>query len=59
MLYSTNWSGSDLTLQARGGGGAQSLEWPNPQLPIRNLLLYDAQTWWLLVLSLRHVLTKF
>ena len=33
------------TLSARGGGGAQRPGWPNSQLPIRNLLLYDAQTW--------------
>ena len=38
-----------------GPRGAQWPGWPNSQLPIRNLLLYDAQTLWLLV---RHVLTK-
>ena len=27
--------------------------WPNSQLPIRNLLSYDAQTWWLLVFILK------
>ena len=26
-------------------GGAQRPGWPNSQLPIRNLLSYDAQTW--------------
>ena len=35
-----------------GGGGAQRPGWPNSQLPIRNLLSYDAQTWWLLVFIL-------
>ena len=29
----------------RPGGGAQRPGWPNSQLPIRNLLSYDAQTW--------------
>ena len=33
----------DLTLS--GPGGAQRPGWPNSQLPIRNLLSYDAQTW--------------
>ena len=28
-----------------GGGGAQRPGWPNSQLPIRNLLSCDAQTW--------------
>ena len=44
-----------LTLSGpgRGGGGAQRTRWPNSQLPIRNLLLYDAQTWWLLVFILK------
>ena len=28
-------------------GLAQRPGWPNSQLPIRNLLLYDTQTWWL------------
>ena len=32
-----------LTLS--GPGGAQRPGWPNSQLPIRNLLSYDAQTW--------------
>ena len=36
--------------------------WPNSQLPIRNLLSYDAQTWWLLVFILKarsdHILAK-
>ena len=27
--------------------------WPNSHLPIRNLLSYDAQTWWLLVFILK------
>ena len=39
-----------LTLS--GLGGAQRPGWPNSQLPIRNLLSYDAQTWWLLVFVL-------
>ena len=29
----------------RPGGGAQRPGWPNSQLPIRNLLSNDAQTW--------------
>ena len=33
-----------LTLSGPGGG-AQRPGWPNSQLPIRNLLSYDAQTW--------------
>ena len=33
-------------------GGAQRPGWQNSQLPIRNLLSYDAQTWWLLVFIL-------
>ena len=33
-----------LTLSGLGGG-AQRPGWPNSQLPIRNLLSYDAQTW--------------
>ena len=32
-----------LTLS--GPGGDQRPGWPNSQLPIRNLLSYDAQTW--------------
>ena len=36
-----------------GGAGAQRPGWPNSQLPIRNLLPYDAQTWWLLVFILK------
>ena len=43
-------------------GGAQRPGWPNSQLPIRNLLSYDAQTWWLLVFILKtpfgHILAK-
>ena len=43
-------------------GGAQRPGWPNSQLPIRNLLSYDAQTWWLLVFILEtpfgHILAK-
>ena len=39
-----------LTLS--GPGGAQRPGWPNSQLPIRHLLSYDAQTWWLLVFIL-------
>ena len=49
-----------------GGGGSEArmakltaanqkpliLWWPNSQLPIKNLLSYDAQTWWLLVFIL-------
>ena len=35
-----------LTLSGPGGGGgAQRLGWPNSQLPIRNLLSHDVQTW--------------
>ena len=34
---------SKLTLS--GLGGAQRPGWPNSQLPLRNLLSYDAQTW--------------
>ena len=34
----------DLTLSGLGGG-AQRPGWSNSQLPIRNLLSYDAQTW--------------
>ena len=34
---------SPLTLS--GPEGAQWPGWPNSQLPIRNLLSYDAQTW--------------
>ena len=49
-----------LTLS--GPGGAQRPGWPNSQLPIRNLLSYDAQTWWLLVFILEtpfgHILAK-
>ena len=37
----------------RPGGGAQRPGWPNSQLTIRNLLLYDAETWWLLVFILK------
>ena len=44
---------SVLTLSGPGGGGAQKPGWPNSQLPIRNLLFYDAQTWWLLVFILK------
>ena len=29
----------------RPWGGAQRPGWPNSQLPVRNLLSYDAQTW--------------
>ena len=32
--------------------------WPDLQLPFRNFLSYDVQTFRLVVLSLRHVLTK-
>ena len=50
-----------LTLSGPGGG-AQRPGWPNSQLPIRNLLSYDAQTWWLLVFILKtpfgHILAK-
>ena len=50
--------------QARGGGGgAQRPGWPNSQLTIRNLLFYDAKTWWLLVFILKahsdQILAKF
>ena len=49
-----------LTLS--GPGGAQRPGWPNSQLPIRNLLSNDAQTWWLLVFILEtpfgHILAK-
>ena len=34
-------------------GGAQRPGWPNSQLTIRILLLYDAETWWLLVFILK------
>ena len=34
-----------LTLSGPGGGGVQRPGWPNSQLPIRNLLSNDAQTW--------------
>ena len=34
-------------------GGAQRPGGPNSQLTIRNLLLYDAETWWLLVFILK------
>ena len=34
-------------------GPAQRPGWPNSQLTIRNLLLYDAETWWLLVFILK------
>ena len=37
-----------LTLSGPGGG-PQRPGWPNSQLTIRNLLLYDAETWWLLI----------
>ena len=51
---------SALTLS--GPGGAQRPGWPNSQLPIRNLLSYNAQTWWLLVFILEtpfgHILAK-
>ena len=42
-----------LILSGPGGGGAQRPRWPNSQLTIRNLLLYDAETWWLLVFILK------
>ena len=49
-----------LTLS--GPGGVQRPGWSNSQLPIRNLLSYDAQTWWLLVFILEtpfgHILAK-
>ena len=32
-----------------GGGGAHRPWWPNSELPVKNLLPYDAQTLWLLV----------
>ena len=35
------------------GLGAQRPRWPNSQLTIRNLLLYDAETWWLVVFILK------
>ena len=37
-----------------GGGGRDSEAWttPSSQLPIRNLLFYDVQTWWLFVFIL-------
>ena len=41
LAYQANPIG--LTLS--GPGGAQRPGWPNSQLPIRNLLSYDAQTW--------------
>ena len=34
-----------LVLTLSGPGGGQRPGWPNSQLPIRNLLSYDAQTW--------------
>ena len=34
-----------LILILSGPGGAQRPRWPNSQLPIRNLLSNDAQTW--------------
>ena len=40
-----------LTLSGPGWG-VQRPGWPDSQLPIRNLLFYDAQTWWLLVFIL-------
>ena len=43
--------GSCLTLS--GPGGAQRPGWPKSQLPIRNILTYDAQTWWILVFILK------
>ena len=36
---------SDCLNPIRPGGGAQRPGWPNSQLPIRNLLSNDAQTW--------------
>ena len=39
--------------EARLRGPAQRPGWPNSQLTIRNLLLYDAETWWLLVFVLK------
>ena len=34
-----------VALTLSGPGGAQRPGWPNSQLPIRNFLSYDAQTW--------------
>ena len=47
MLWSLN------PIRPGGGGGAQRPGWPNSELTIRNLLLYDAETWWLLVFILK------
>ena len=51
-----------LTLSGPGGGGTQWPGWPNSQLPIWNLLLYDAQACWLLGSILKahsdQILTK-
>ena len=33
--------------------GAERPGWANSQLPLRNILSYDAQTWWLLVFILK------
>ena len=44
---------SGLAGGGKGGGGAQRPGWPSSQLPIRNLLLYDSQTWWILVFILK------
>ena len=55
------WKSFNL-IRPGGGGGAQRPRWSNSQLPIRNLLSYDAQTWWLLVFILEtpfgHILAK-
>ena len=36
-----------------GGEGTQGPGWPNSQLPFKNLLLYDAQSLWLLVFTIK------
>ena len=45
--------GCCLTLSGREEGGNQRPGWPNSQLTIKNLLLYDAETRWLLIFILK------
>ena len=50
------WWSVDLVsglLTLSGPGGAQRPGWPNSQMTIRNLLLYDAETRWILVFILK------